>query len=112
MAATEHDSIAELIATHQARLHQLLLTQAAMGNQTPPYVMTDIAQATRAIEQLSGKPIEMTVREKYLIDQQWQMRIEGDLFKLERKIDQVIAQFQQLLTALAIRAVIPQEEAT
>jgi hypothetical protein len=110
MAATEHDNIAELIATHQARLHQLQLTQATMGSATPPYVALDIAQATRAIEQLSGQPVEMSVREKYLIDQQWQMRIDGDLFKLDRKIDEVLNLFHQLLAALALRGLTPQPQ--
>jgi hypothetical protein len=110
MPATEHDDIAELIAAHRARLHQLQLRQATMGSSTPDYVPIEIAQATHAIEQLSGQPVEMTVRESYLVNQQWQMRIDGDLFKLDRKIDEVLHLFHQLLAALAVRGIAPQPQ--
>lgn len=107
MPATQHSQIAELIATHQARLHELELIQAAMGSATPPHVTMDIKLAVKAIEDLSGKPVEMTVREKHLIDEQWRMRYEGDLYKLERKIDGVTNLLHQLLRDLAIRALPP-----
>lgn len=105
--AYEHEQIAELIATHRARLHQLQLKEAALGSAAAEYVAIDIAKAERAIEQLSGQPIEMSVREAYLVNQQYQMRIEGDMAKLDRKVDKVIDLVQDLLKALALHAVIP-----
>lgn len=110
MPATEHDDIAQLIAAHRARLLQLQIKQATMGSATPEYVPIEIAQATRAIEELSGRPLEMTTRERYLVDQQWHMRYEGDLFKLDRKIDEVLNLFHQLLAALALRGLTPQPQ--
>jgi len=107
MSATQHDNLAELIAAHQARLHQLQMKQALLGTATPEHIPIEIAKAERAIEQLSGAPVEMTTRERYLIDQQWQMRIEGDMYKLERKVDQAVQLLQDLLAALAVRAVPP-----
>ena len=107
MSALEYDNLAELIGAHRERLHQLQLKQALLGAATPEHIPIEIDRITSTIERLSGQPVEMTTRERYLIDQQWQMRIEGDMFKLERKIDRTIALLESLLSAMAIRAVPP-----
>lgn len=109
---TEHSHIAELIATHQARLHELQLTQATMGAATPAHVLIDIKAAIKSIEELSGAPVEMTVREKYLVDQQTWLRLESELLSLRREVRGMADLFQQLLPSITTIAayVVAQKE--
>jgi hypothetical protein len=104
MSATQYEHIADLIATHRARLHQLQLKQALLGMATPEHIPLEIDQIADAIERLSGQPVEMTVREAYLVDQQYKMRIEGDIFKLDRKLDRLAGRVEDLFAALALHA--------
>lgn len=97
MVAHEHEAIADLIAAHRARLHQLQKKQALLGvRDTPEHIPLEIERIEDAIERLSGQPIEMTTREKYLVDLHWQTRIEGDLYKLDQKLDRLAGLVEQL----------------
>lgn len=113
MSATEYSEIATLVAAHKARLHQLQLRQASQGTNTPVEVLIEMGQITAEIERLSGKPVEMTTRERYLVDQQWQMRWEVEMIELKRQVRAMDATFQQLLPHMAAIAayVVSQQKA-
>lgn len=108
MVAHEHEAIADLIAAHRARLHQLQKKQALLGvRDTPEHIPLEIERIEDAIERLSGEPVEMTVREKYLVDLDWQLRIEGDVYRLDQKMDRLTGLVEYLLAELALRAIAP-----
>ena len=101
MSATEYSEIAALIAAHKARLHQLQMRQASQGTSTPVEVLIEIGHITAEIERHSGKPVEMTTRERYLVDQQWQMRWEVEMIELKREVRAMDATFRELLPHMA-----------
>lgn len=110
--AYEHEDLNQLLVAHRRRLHELRLQQAAMGSATPAHIKTEIRDIEHAIEQLTGQPVELTVREKHLIDQQFQMRIEGDLYRIDRRVEQLHDLVLDLLEALALYGIKPRKRAT
>ena len=52
MAGEETERLNELRDATQRRLHQLRLQKQTMGSQTPPYVLTEIAQAEKDLRVL------------------------------------------------------------
>jgi hypothetical protein len=101
VSATEYAEISALVAAHKARLHQLQIKQAAMGSNTPVEVLIEMGHIAAEIERLSGKPVEMTTRERYLVDQQWQMRWEVEMIELKREVRAMDATFRELLPHMA-----------
>jgi hypothetical protein len=101
MSAIEYDDVEKLLAAHRARLFQLELKQATMGSGTPEHVPIEMERIAREIERLSGAAVEMTVREKYLIDQQWQMRYEVELIELKREVREMRVLIDRLLPHMA-----------
>lgn len=108
--AYEYEDLNRLIVAHQRHLQALREQQAALGSAAPAYIKTEIREYERKIEELTGQPVEMTVREKHLIDQQFQMRIEGDLYRIDRRVEQLHDLVLKLLEALAVRALTPQKQ--
>lgn len=104
MSAIQYDDVERLIEAHRARLFQLELKQAQLGSGTPEHIPIEMERIAREIERLSGAAVEMTVREKYLIDQQWQMRIEVELIELKRDVRELRLLADQLLPHLAVIA--------
>lgn len=101
--AYEYDDLETLIAAHKRHLLVLRTQQATLGAQTPAHILTSIEDYEAEIKRLTGELPELTTREKHLLDLQFQMRIEGDLYKLDRKVDQIAALLDTLLLDLARR---------
>lgn len=109
--AYEYEDLNRLITAHRKHLQVLREQQAAMGSATPAYIKTEIREYEQKIEELTGQSVELTIREKHLIDQQFQMRIEGDLYRIDRRVEQLHDLVLDLLEALALYGIKPRKRA-
>lgn len=114
MPATKHDrqGLDDLIGAHSERLRLLQLQAARMGTDTPPHVVAEIERIDRELAQLR-QAAATTVSEAIVEElgpmgryQLWMshiMRLDANIGRVEKKVDDLHEKFDQLLIRLAMR---------
>lgn len=117
----DHATLDELIAAHQGRLRPLQLQRARQGNDTPPHVLTEIEQIESEIVQLKQaaavKVSDDLVEElgptgRYQLWMSHIMRLDADIGRLARRVEQVNDKLDQVLIALGKRPRQPRKKAS
>lgn len=115
MPATEQQSnVAELIDAHTAMLRQLQLQHARLGVATPTHVFTEIGRVEGELAQLkqaAATPVSDELVEqlgptgRYQLWMAHIMRLDTDIGRVADDVRGLHQKFDQLLIALAVKAV-------
>lgn len=116
----EQQSLDDLIVAHLGRLRVLQRQQARMGIDTPPHIVTEIAQIDAELAQLrqaAAQPVSSALIEELGPSGRYQlwmahiMRLDSDIGRLRRELGADIARIEdkldQVLIALAVKRPAP-----
>lgn len=120
MPATQHSpaNLDDLIQAHSARLRVLQRQQARMGNDTPPHIVTEIAdieaklvQIQATIQAAAASPVDPEIADalgpvgRYQLITAQFLRVDGDISDLKKEVRSLHEKFDQLLIGLALKQV-------